>query len=173
MLGRRSLKPELVALDSYPKLVRKRLENIFGEMANHADPNQLNPPPNPPQQGNRNPRPPPQRENDIPNVPNHNNQPLRQLFVPNAYEPSLAIDFTGLGNANFELKPSIMNLLPSFYGRTNESPLEHVTEFIEVCSTLGHLEASQEVIRLKLFPFTLKDKARSWFCNLAGGSITS
>ena len=72
---------------------------------------------------------------------------------------SLAIDFTGLGNADFELKPSIMNLLPSFYGRTNESPLEHVTEFIEVCSTLGHLGVSKEVIRLRLFPFTLKDEA--------------
>ena len=107
MLGRRSLKPELVSLDSEPKLVSKKLENTFGEMANQVDPNQPNPPPNPPQQGNRNPRPPLQRENDIPNAPNHNNQPLRQLFVPNAYEPSLAIDFTGLRNADFELKPSI------------------------------------------------------------------
>ena len=138
-------------------------------MANQADPNQPVPPPNP-----HNPLPnPPQHEIIVCNAPNPNNQPLRQLFVLNAYEPSLAIDFTRVGNADFELKPSIMNLLPSFYGRTNESPLEHVTEFIEVCSTLGHLEVSQEVVRLRLFPFTLKDKARSWFRNLAGGSITS
>ena len=131
-------------------------------MADRADPNQPNPPPNPPQ-----------HEIVIPNAPNPNNQLLRQFFVPNAYEPSLTIDFTRLGNADFELKPSIMNLLPSFYGRTNESSLEHVTEFIVVCSTLGHLEVSQEIIRLRLFPFTLKDKAKSWFCNLAGDSITS
>ena len=81
MPGRRSLKPELVALDSNLKIVWKSLENIFGEMANLADPNQPNPPPNPPpippQQENGNPRPPPQRENVIPNAPNPNNQPLR------------------------------------------------------------------------------------------------
>ena len=93
--------------------------------------------------------------------------------MPNANEPSLAINLEGLGNTNFELKPSIMNMLPSFYGRTNESPLEHITEFIEVCSTLGYLGVPQESIKLKIFPFTLKDKARAWFRALTGGSITS
>ena len=63
MLGRRSLKPELVSLDSNLKLVKGNIKKSFGEMADQADPNQPNPPPNqplnPPLLENNNPMPPP------------------------------------------------------------------------------------------------------------------
>ena len=89
MLGRRSLKPELVSLNFNPKLVRRNIKNSFGEMADQAHPNQPNPPPhpppNPPLLENVNPMPPPQRENVVVNVPNPDDLPMRQFFVPNAY----------------------------------------------------------------------------------------
>ena len=87
----------------------------MADQADQADPNQPIALPNPPIHENINPRPNLQQEENVnPDMPNWNNQPLRQFFVPSAYEHSLAINFKRLGNVNFELKPSIMNLLPSF-----------------------------------------------------------
>jgi len=37
----------------------------------------------------------------------------------------------------------------------------------------GTLKGNQEAVRLHLFPFSLRDKARSWFQSLEVGSITS
>ena len=126
------------------------------------NPNQHIPPPNSPPHVNR-----------VNNVPDPNDPPMRQFFVPCAYEPSLPISFEGLGNIDFEIKPRILSILPSFHGQSSEDLLEHVIEFVRICSTLSHLGVSQEVIKLKLFPFTLKEKAKGWFHTLASGSITS
>ncbi|XP_073304121.1 uncharacterized protein [Primulina huaijiensis] len=47
----------------------------------------------------------------------------------------------------------------------------HLREFEEVCNTYNDLNCSMNTIRLKLFPFSLKDKAKTWLQNLRSGSI--
>lgn len=72
---------------------------------------------------------------------------------------------------NYEIKPSVLAILPTFRGKTDEQPYSHIMEFEEVSSTmrLGHL--TFESLKLRLFPFTLKDKARAWFHKLRPQSI--
>ncbi|RVW74816.1 hypothetical protein CK203_053816 [Vitis vinifera] len=52
-----------------------------------------------------------------------------------------------------------------------ENPYAHIQEFEEVCNTFREGGASIDLMRLKLFPFTLKDKAKIWLNSLRPRSI--
>jgi len=54
-----------------------------------------------------------------------------------------------------------------------EDPNLHLLVFFEVCNTLKINEASTDAIHLRLFPFSLRDKAREWLHSLPPGSITT
>ena len=60
------------------------------------------------------------------------------------------------------IRPRIVPLLPSFHGMESENPYSHIREFEEVCNTLKEETSTVDLMRLKLFPFTLKDKAKFW-----------
>ncbi|XP_024164442.1 uncharacterized protein LOC112171494 [Rosa chinensis] len=72
----------------------------------------------------------------------------------------------------FEIRPATIQSLPNFYGKTNEDPYLHVEEFKDIYRTFRY-EISDEQIRLRLFPFSLKDKARKWLSSLPPGSINT
>ena len=61
-------------------------------------------------------------------------------------------------------------MLPSFYGKTNEDPYKHLDEFLEIYFTVKIQNFTDDVLRLTLFPFSLKDKAKYWLRTL-GKSI--
>ncbi|WKA03046.1 hypothetical protein VitviT2T_021182 [Vitis vinifera] len=71
------------------------------------------------------------------------------------------------------LRPHIVPLLPNFHGMESENPYAHIKEFEEVCNTFREGGASIDLMRLKLFPFTLKDKAKIWLNSLRPRSIRS
>jgi len=71
----------------------------------------------------------------------------------------------------FNFKPDIIQLLPTFHSLDLENPCLHLREFEEVCNTYNDLNCSMNIIRLKPFPFSLKDKAKTWLQNLRSGSI--
>ncbi|KAL6332918.1 hypothetical protein AAG906_019923 [Vitis piasezkii] len=48
----------------------------------------------------------------------------------------------------------------------SENPYAHIKEFEDVCNTFQEGEASIDLMRVKLFPFTLKDKAKIWLNSL-------
>ena len=64
--------------------------------------------------------------------------------------------------SHFNFKPGIIQLLSSFHGLDLENPYLHLREFEEVCNTYNDSNCSINTIRLKLFPFSLKDKAKTW-----------
>ena len=64
----------------------------------------------------------------------------------------------------------IVPLLPTFNGMESENPYSHIKEFEEVCNTFQE-GASIDLMRLKLFPFTLKDKAKIWVNSVRPRSI--
>ncbi|KAK3228816.1 hypothetical protein Dsin_000697 [Dipteronia sinensis] len=76
-------------------------------------------------------------------------------------------------NINFEIKSSTIHLLPTFYGKSAEDPHIHIKEFFAVCTTITNGGENDEGIRLRLFPFSLKDKAKEWLHSLPSGSIAS
>ena len=55
---------------------------------------------------------------------------------------------------NFEMKPGVIQLLPKFHGLDFENPYLHLKEFDEVCATLQYNNVTDDVVRLKLFPYT-------------------
>ncbi|XP_071714158.1 uncharacterized protein [Rutidosis leptorrhynchoides] len=54
-----------------------------------------------------------------------------------------------------------------------EEPYEHITEFNEICATNQVNGFTDEEVRLRLFPYSLKDKAKRWFLSLPARSITT
>jgi hypothetical protein len=64
--------------------------------------------------------------------------------------------------SHFNFKSCIIQLLPTFHGLELENPYLYLREFEEVCNTYNDLNCSMNTIRLKLFPFSLKDKAKTW-----------
>jgi hypothetical protein len=63
--------------------------------------------------------------------------------------------------SHFNFKSGIIQLLPSFHGLDPENPYLHLREFEEVCNTYNDLNCSMNTIRLKLFHFSSKDKAKT------------
>jgi len=60
-----------------------------------------------------------------------------------------------------------------FVGTPLEDPNLHLSVFLEVCDTLKLNRVSSDVIRLRLFPFSLRDKVRAWLHYLPSGCITA
>ncbi|XP_023644478.1 uncharacterized protein LOC111832401 [Capsella rubella] len=54
-----------------------------------------------------------------------------------------------------------------------EDPLDHLDEFDRLCSLTKINEVSEDGFKLRLFPFSLGDKAHQWEKTLPPGSITS
>ncbi|KAF7839815.1 uncharacterized protein G2W53_008297 [Senna tora] len=64
---------------------------------------------------------------------------------------------------NFEIKPTTIQLLQAngqFGGSLIEDPNNHILNFLEICDTFKHNGVSDDAIRLRLFPFSLRDKAK-------------
>lgn len=74
---------------------------------------------------------------------------------------------------SFELKYGMIHLLSSFYGKSNEDPNMHIRELFDICGTIKILNVSDEVVRMKLFPFSLKDRAKAWLHSLPAEPINS
>ncbi|KAL6312347.1 hypothetical protein AAG906_008001 [Vitis piasezkii] len=64
------------------------------------------------------------------------------------------------------IRPYLVSLLSQFHGMENKNPYTHIKDFEEVCHTVQEGTASIDLMRLKLFPFTLKDKAKVWLNSL-------
>ena len=65
----------------------------------------------------------------------------------------------------------LVPLLPTFHGMKNENPYTHIWEFEEVFTTFKDGENDMELLKLKAFPLTLKDKAKIWLNSLRPRTI--
>lgn len=69
---------------------------------------------------------------------------------------------------NFELRPSLINLVQSsqFMGHPSEDPDEHISNFWQVVDTIKVNGVLHEVPKLNLFLFPLREKAEHWYKSL-------
>ncbi|CAL9012079.1 unnamed protein product, partial [Prunus brigantina] len=74
---------------------------------------------------------------------------------------------------NYELKSSHLNMLPSFYGLPNEDPLTHIKDIFNAVSSFPLTGVTEDQLRMRVFPYTLKDKAKYWLNSLKPGSLTT
>ena len=74
--------------------------------------------------------------------------------------------------ANFRIDSHVMSMLPIFHGKPSKDPYRHVDELSQVCE-INHLQnVPADTMKMKLFPATLRDRAKDWFLKL-GKEFTS
>lgn len=78
---------------------------------------------------------------------------LLEYFAPISSNAPSCIVFPTTSATHFELKPSIIQLPPSFYGLDKEDPYMHVKDFLEICSTFRFQKFSDESVKLRLIFF--------------------
>ena len=83
---------------------------------------------------------------------------------------SRAADIT---SAHYEIKPSMIQSLPSFLGLSTENPYNFLNKFLVICSTIKLVGFTEDALRMRLFPFSLKERAEHRFNYLALNSFTS
>ncbi|XP_051140016.1 uncharacterized protein LOC127257623 [Andrographis paniculata] len=111
-------------------------------------------------------------ESDQETVMAEDTRTLRELAAPNLAQQPLCINFPTLKNTvAFELKSGLIHLLPSFHGLAGEEPQKHLQEFDVVCSSMKPPGVTDEQIKLRAFPFSLKDAVKDWLYYLPSGSI--
>ncbi|GJR56847.1 reverse transcriptase domain-containing protein [Tanacetum coccineum] len=66
-----------------------------------------------------------------------------------------------------------MILENKFDGQLQADPHEHIREFLAICNMFKYGETQSEAVKLLIFPFSLCDKAKTWFNELNEESITS
>ena len=75
----------------------------------------------------------------------------------------------------FELKPSYVNMIQNsvkFHRLPSEDPNIHIAYFLNICDMFRVNDVPDDAIRLRLFPFSLKDRAREWLNSLPVGFIS-
>ena len=74
---------------------------------------------------------------------------------------------------NFELKPALITMVQQqqFTGHPTEDPNEHMGRFFRMENTVKLNGVRPEVIKLHLFPFSLRDTAATWYESLPYGSV--
>ncbi|KAK8666070.1 hypothetical protein V6N13_006222 [Hibiscus sabdariffa] len=104
---------------------------------------------------------------------------------PGTVRDYLAEDLEGLNPAvtipefeaeHFELKPvmfNMLNTLGQFGGSPAENARQHLKSFLEICNSFKIHGVSNDVLKLKIFPYSLTDKAKAWLNNLPPGSLQS
>ncbi|KAL5545248.1 hypothetical protein UlMin_009032 [Ulmus minor] len=60
-----------------------------------------------------------------------------------------------------------------FGGMSKDDPNAHIAYFLEVCDLYKINGVSEDAIRLRVFPFSLRDRAKEWLNSLPPGSITT
>ena len=101
---------------------------------------------------------------------------LRDYAVPTIIGSNSSIRRPPIAANNFEIKPAILQMIQTsvqFGGFSTDDPNTHITNFLEICDTFKHNGVSDDAIRLRLFPFSLRDKAKSWLNSLPQETITT
>ena len=95
--------------------------------------------------------------------------PILQGLNPSIIRPEIQAP-------QFELKPVMFQMLQTvgqFSGMPTEDPHLHLRLFVEVCDSFKLQGVSEEALRMKLFPYSLRDRARAWLNSLPPDSVTS
>ena len=98
-------------------------------------------------------------------------------------------DFTNTNNNDFlstpiapltdaescEINAALLNLVmkDQFAGLPSEDAATHLNSFVDLCDMQKKKDVDNDIVKLKLFPFSLRDRAKAWFSSLPKNSIDS
>ncbi|KAK9018677.1 hypothetical protein V6N11_033724 [Hibiscus sabdariffa] len=116
----------------------------------------------------------------VPPIPQNNQQQLvrtvRDYLAEDLEGLNLAVTIPEFEAEHFELKPvmfNMLNTLGQFGGSLAENARQHLKSFLEICNSFKIHGVFNDVLKLKLFPYSLTDKAKAWLNNLPPGSVRS
>ena len=75
----------------------------------------------------------------------------------------------------FEIKPALLNLVmkEQFSGASTDDAASHLNNFVELCEMQKYKDVDGDIMKLKLFPFSLRGRAKDWLLSLPRNSIDS
>ncbi|XP_057726562.1 uncharacterized protein LOC130941934 [Arachis stenosperma] len=107
-----------------------------------------------------------EQEKEMATEPNNNNarRMLGDYTAPTSKFDGRSISIPATGANNFELKPQLVALMQQnckFHGLPSEDPYQFLTEFLQIYEAVKTNGVDPEVYRLMLFPFAVRDRART------------
>jgi hypothetical protein len=60
-----------------------------------------------------------------------------------------------------------------FSGASTDDAAAHLNNFVELCEMEKYKDVDGDIIKLKLFPFSLRERAKDWLLSLSKNSIDS
>ena len=60
-----------------------------------------------------------------------------------------------------------------FSGASTDDAASHLNNFFELCDMQKYKELESDIIKLKLFPFSLRGRAKEWLLSLPRNNIDS
>jgi hypothetical protein len=75
----------------------------------------------------------------------------------------------------YAIKPALLNLVmkDQFSGVCTDNVAAHLNNFGELCEMQKYKDVDEDIIKLKLFPFFLRGRAKDWLLTLPRNSIDS
>ena len=72
---------------------------------------------------------------------------------------------------SYELKSSHFNTLPVFRGKPDEDSLQFMKEYYNIVTTIRLGGLTEDRLRMRCFPYCMKDEAKKWLLALSAGSL--
>ncbi|KAL0706410.1 hypothetical protein Bca4012_072836 [Brassica carinata] len=94
---------------------------------------------------------------------------------PHIHGHRLGIRAPAVENNNFEIKSELLNTTENnkYHGLAAEDPFDHLYKFDKYCGLSKTNGVSEDAFKLKMFPFSLGDKAHQWEKPHPSDSITT
>ena len=107
-------------------------------------------------------------------------RPQRQITMEDFWRPAIQDEYSAVRQPaieanNFELKPALITMVQQqqYTGHLSEYPNEHMGRFLRMENIVELNGVRPEVIKLQLFPFSLRDVAATWIKSLPYGSVNN
>ncbi|XP_022856879.1 uncharacterized protein LOC111377952 [Olea europaea var. sylvestris] len=107
---------------------------------------------------------------------NEGDLPVSIFLTPIAAPARSSIVYPEFGVNNFQIRADWTNLMSNtlqFYGLPHENPNTHISRFLRNCQNCHAPRVNEDAIKLRLFPYTLRDAALEWLDAEPDRSITT
>ncbi|XP_058725922.1 uncharacterized protein LOC131597232 [Vicia villosa] len=117
-----------------------------------------------------------EKNTDIFGIANDRARNIRDYVVFDPTFMSTGVVLPKITTAQFKFKPMMFQMLQTtghYSGAPTEDPHLHMRQFLDVASNFKIPGVTDDAFRLRLFPYSLRDRAKSWLNSLEPNSIAT